>query len=52
MNSLLSTVLLNLVVPPVVGGIVAAMVMVGVVQSQTQTPEANPANQSAITYGK
>ena len=42
---------LLLLLPPVVGGVLGSLVMVGLVWSQTQAPETNPASQAVLTYG-
>lgn len=40
-----------LLLPPVVGGLIGSFAMVGLVWSQTQVPETNPATQPVLTYG-
>jgi hypothetical protein len=40
-----------LFLPPVVGAVLGSAVMVGVVWSQSQPPETNPATQQVLTYG-
>lgn len=37
--------------PAVVGGVLGSFVMFGLVWSQTQAPESNPASQPVLTYG-
>jgi hypothetical protein len=37
--------------PAVAGGVVGSLGMVGLVWSQTQAPETNPASQPALVYG-
>lgn len=36
---------------PLVGALLAFLVMFGLVWSQTQTPDQNPASQPILTYG-
>ncbi len=37
--------------PALVGGLIGSMGMVGLVWSQTQAPDANPASQPVLVYG-
>jgi hypothetical protein len=41
----------KVLLPPLVGGLLALLVMFGLVWSQTQPPESNPASQPVLTYG-
>lgn len=41
----------KLLLPPVVGGVLGGLVMFGLVWSQSQPPETNPASQPVLTYG-
>ncbi len=43
--------LINAVVVAVVGGAVGSAAVFGLIQSQTQTPEVNPASQEMFVYG-
>jgi hypothetical protein len=42
---------IKLLAPAFVGGLLAFLLMFGLVWSQTQTPEKNPASQPILTYG-
>lgn len=39
------------VLPPLVGAVVASVATFGLVWSQTQAPDENPASQPVLTYG-
>lgn len=39
------------VMPAIIGGLLGLFVMFGLVWSQTQAPESNPASQPVLTYG-
>jgi hypothetical protein len=42
---------LKVLAAPIVGAVLGVCVMVGLVWSQTQPPESNPASQPILTYG-
>lgn len=41
----------KLLLPPLVGGVLGSLVMFGLVWSQTQPPESNPASEPVLVYG-
>lgn len=41
----------KVVLPAITGALLAAIVMLGLVWSQTQAPEGNPASRPVLTYG-
>jgi hypothetical protein len=43
--------LLKMMLPAVVGGLAASESMYGLVYSQTQAPDTNPASQPILVYG-
>jgi hypothetical protein len=45
------SVVLKLLVAPLVGVLLGLLAMFGLVYSQTQAPETNPASQPILTYG-
>lgn len=45
------SVVLKLLVAPLVGMLLGLLAMFGLVYSQTQVPETNPASQPVLTYG-
>lgn len=45
------SVVLKLLVAPLVGVLLGLLAMFGLVYSQTQAPETNPASQPVLTYG-
>jgi hypothetical protein len=38
--------------PPIIGAFLALLVMIGLVMSQTATPDKNPASQAPLVYGE
>lgn len=44
--------ILRLLLAPLVGAVLAFLVMFGLIWSQTQAPEQNPASQEILTYGE
>jgi len=42
---------LALIAPPIVGGVVGFAALGGLVWSQTQAPETNPASEEILVYG-
>lgn len=42
---------LKLLLAPIIGAMLAFLLMFGLIWSQTQTPEQNPASQPILTYG-
>lgn len=42
---------IKLLLAPIIGALLAFLLMFGLVWSQTQTPEKNPASQLILTYG-
>jgi hypothetical protein len=45
------TLILKLLIPALAGGLAAGVTMFGIVYSQTQAPESNPAQQEILVYG-
>lgn len=43
--------LLKFLVPAIAGGLTASVTMYGLVYSQTQAPDTNPASQPILVYG-
>lgn len=43
--------LLKFILPPLVGGLLAFLVMFGLIWSQSQPPAQNPAAEPVLTYG-
>ena len=43
--------LIKVVLPVVTGGLLASLTMFGLVYSQTQAPDKNPADGAVLTYG-
>lgn len=43
--------LLKMLLPAVVGGLAASVTMFGLVYTQTQEPDTNPASQPVLVYG-
>lgn len=41
----------RLLLAPLVGALLGFLVMFGVIWSQTQAPDTNPANEPVLTYG-
>ncbi|MEP6814785.1 MAG: hypothetical protein ABI873_04450 [Marmoricola sp.] len=46
------TGLLGTLAAPIIGAVLGALVMFGLVASQTAAPDKNPANQASLTYGQ
>jgi hypothetical protein len=46
------TGLLRTLAAPIIGALLAIIVMFGLVALKTAAPDKNPANQSALTYGQ
>jgi hypothetical protein len=44
-------VLIKVILPVVTGGLLASLTMFGLVYSQTQAPDKNPADGPVLTYG-
>lgn len=44
--------LASYLVTPIIGAVLALLVMFGLVQSQTAGPDKNPAEQAALVYGQ
>lgn len=44
--------LVILLAPPLVGGFVGMLAMIGLVATQTSTPDKNPASQAPLVYGQ
>lgn len=44
--------LLAIILAPVIGAVLGAVAMVGIVSTQTSVPAQNPASQAALTYGQ
>ena len=42
----------SLIVTPLIGAVLAFLVMFGLVQSQSAGPDQNPAEQAALVYGE
>ena len=42
---------IRILLAPLVGALLAFLVMFGLIWSQTQAPEQNPASQPVLTYG-
>lgn len=42
---------LKLLLAPIIGAMLAFLLMFGLIWSQTQTPEQNPASQPILAYG-
>lgn len=45
------SVVLKLLIAPLIGVLLGLLAMFGLVYSQTQAPETNPASQPILTYG-
>lgn len=45
------SVLLKLLIAPLIGVLLGLLAMFGLVYSQTQAPETNPASQPILSYG-
>lgn len=43
--------IIKLLLAPIIGALLAFLLMFGLIWSQTQTPEQNPASQPILTYG-
>lgn len=41
-----------MILPPVVGAFLGLLAMIGLVMSQTSSPDKNPATQAALVYGQ
>ncbi|SED02222.1 hypothetical protein SAMN04489844_3493 [Nocardioides exalbidus] len=50
-GSTIGSVLTSVVLPVVVGGILGGSALGGLVYSQTQGPDTNPASQEILVYG-